>query len=137
MPPMLSRRAFLGPLVLFAAPRAARAQQSTKVNRIGFMVTTRGAGPHMSEAFLQGLRDLGYVEGDADGTEMATRPCHRCGTPVPVGQTFRLEHLSMIGWRVLEEVSLIERCGHAQHFLVVPREDGERAALVPILGEAA
>jgi hypothetical protein len=27
--------------------------------------------------------------------------------------------------------------GHAQHFLVVPHADGERAALVPIFGEAS
>ena len=44
----------------------------------------------------------------------------------------------MIGWRVLEEVSFLEWCGHAQHFLlVVPHAVGKRAALVPILGEAA
>jgi hypothetical protein len=28
-------------------------------------------------------------------------------------------------------------CGHAQLFLVMPHADGERAALVPIFGEAA
>ena len=40
-------------------------------------------------------------------------------------------------WRVLKEVSFVEWCGHAQQFLVVPHADGERAALVPILADAA
>jgi putative ABC transport system substrate-binding protein len=61
-----TRRAFLGRLVggLFAAPLAASAQQPAKVARIGFLATTNvAANPHLQEAFLQGLRDLGYVEG--------------------------------------------------------------------------
>ena len=74
---------------------------------------------------------------DAYGKPLATHACRRCGTPVPIGQTYRYEHLRMIGWRVLEEVSVVAWCGHAQHFMVVPHVDGERAALVPILGEAA
>jgi len=74
---------------------------------------------------------------DADGKEMATRPCHRCGTPVPVGHIHRLEHLPMMGWRVFAEACFVEWCGHQQCFLVVPHADGVRAALVPILGEAA
>ena len=58
---------------LLAAPVAAEAQQAAKVARIGWL----GAHPTRlpPEAFLQGLRDLGYVEGrnlvieyrDADG----------------------------------------------------------------------
>ena len=74
---------------------------------------------------------------DADGKLMATRPCHRCGAPVPVGKTYRLEHLRMIGWQLFAEAGYVEWCGHQQHFLVVPHEDSERAALVPIFGEAA
>jgi putative tryptophan/tyrosine transport system substrate-binding protein len=41
-------------------PLAARAQQAAKVARIGYLA---GANPHASEAFRQGLRDLGYLEG--------------------------------------------------------------------------
>ncbi len=50
-------------LSLFAAPVAAEAQQAAKVPRIGFLQLDPAANPHLREAFLQGLRDLGYVEG--------------------------------------------------------------------------
>jgi putative tryptophan/tyrosine transport system substrate-binding protein len=45
------------------SPVAAEAQQAAKVARIGYLGPTLAANPHMIEAFLQGLRDLGYVEG--------------------------------------------------------------------------
>jgi putative ABC transport system substrate-binding protein len=49
---------------LLAAPCSAEAQQAAaKVPRIGFLALNPGANPHLREAFLQGLRDLGYVEG--------------------------------------------------------------------------
>jgi putative ABC transport system substrate-binding protein len=46
-----------------AAPFAAEAQQAAKVARIGWLGIDRTAAPHLREAFLQGLRDLAYVEG--------------------------------------------------------------------------
>ena len=45
------------------APLAAEAQQAAKIARIGYLVGNRAANPHLHEAFRQGLRDLGYVEG--------------------------------------------------------------------------
>ena len=48
---------------LALAPLAAEAQQAAKVPRIGYLVLNLAAASHMTEAFLQGLRDLGYVEG--------------------------------------------------------------------------
>jgi putative ABC transport system substrate-binding protein len=48
---------------LLAAPLAAETQQAAKVIRIGILAGNRAASPHTLEAFLQGLRDLGYVEG--------------------------------------------------------------------------
>jgi putative ABC transport system substrate-binding protein len=48
---------------LLAAPLAAEAQQAAKIARIGLLVTNLAASPHLPEAFRQGLRDLGYVEG--------------------------------------------------------------------------
>ena len=59
---MTTRRAFIGTLAggLLAAPLAAAAQQAAKVPRIGYMWAGNLA---LREAFLQGLRDLGYVEG--------------------------------------------------------------------------
>jgi putative ABC transport system substrate-binding protein len=60
-----TRRAFLGTMAggLLAAPLAAEAQQAAKVARIGYLSTNLAANPHTHEAFRQGLRDLGYVEG--------------------------------------------------------------------------
>jgi ABC-type uncharacterized transport system substrate-binding protein len=44
-------------------PLAARAEQAAKVARIGYLSTNLASSPHHHEAFRQGLRDLGYVEG--------------------------------------------------------------------------
>jgi putative tryptophan/tyrosine transport system substrate-binding protein len=47
---------------LFAAPLAAEAQHSVKVHRIGYLSYEYGPSLY-SEAFRQGLRELGWVEG--------------------------------------------------------------------------
>jgi putative tryptophan/tyrosine transport system substrate-binding protein len=49
--------------VLLGAPLAAEAQRAGKVYRIGFLWDTPTVWPHALEAFRQGLRDLGWVEG--------------------------------------------------------------------------
>ncbi len=61
----MERRTFMAMLSgrLLAAPLAAEAQQAAKIARIGFLSGSLGGGPHLPEAFRQGLRDLGYVEG--------------------------------------------------------------------------
>ena len=61
---MIDRRAFLGTIAggLLAAPLAAEAQQAGKIARIGYLAASL-ADPHLPEAFRQGLRDLGCVEG--------------------------------------------------------------------------
>ncbi len=61
---MTSRRAFLATVAggLLLAPLAA-AQRAGKVYRIGFLWDTPAVWPHALEAFRQGLRDLGWVEG--------------------------------------------------------------------------
>jgi hypothetical protein len=74
---------------------------------------------------------------DEHGRRMATRPRPRCGTPTPVGRTFRLEHLRMIGWQLFTEAQIVQWCGHGHHFLVVPDANGERAVLAAVWGEAA
>src|SRR5688572_749642 len=58
----MNRRAFFGALGLLAAPVTARGQQAGKVHRIGFL---RDGQPPQSyvEAFQQGLREWGYVDG--------------------------------------------------------------------------
>jgi len=50
-------------LSLTLAPLAAEAQQAAKVPRIGYLRVNLASTPHLHEAFLEGLRDLGYVEG--------------------------------------------------------------------------
>ena len=57
------RDTVLALLALGAAPLAAEAQQAAKVARIGYLSLNLAASPHLRDAFLQGLRDLGYVEG--------------------------------------------------------------------------
>jgi putative ABC transport system substrate-binding protein len=56
--------AFISTLVLSGlfSPIAAEAPEVAKVARIGYLGTNLAAGRHLQEAFLQGLRDLGYVE---------------------------------------------------------------------------
>jgi putative tryptophan/tyrosine transport system substrate-binding protein len=60
-----TRRAFICTIsgALLTAPLAAEAQQAAKVARLGYLAADRAANPHLQEAFRQGLRDLGYVEG--------------------------------------------------------------------------
>ena len=60
---LTNRRAFLGMLGLIIAPRMTEAQQAVKVARVGVLANNPDANPHMVEAFLQALRDFGYVEG--------------------------------------------------------------------------
>ena len=58
----MDRRRFL--LTSLAAPLAVDAQPAAKVvPRVGFLGLNPGANLHLRAAFLQGLRDLGYVEG--------------------------------------------------------------------------
>src|SRR5216683_1902662 len=61
----MERRTFIAVVFggLLAAPLAAGAQQAGKIARIGYLATGLATSPHLTEAFRQGLRDLGYVEG--------------------------------------------------------------------------
>ena len=63
---MTSRRAFLCTLAggLFSASRVAEAQQTGKVYRIGYLgPSSATAVSRFTESFRQGLRELGWVEG--------------------------------------------------------------------------
>jgi putative ABC transport system substrate-binding protein len=64
---VVTRRAFIGSLAggLLAAPLAAEGQQVRKVARIGYLTGGSSSdAPHLREAFRDGLRELGWVEGD-------------------------------------------------------------------------
>ena len=63
----MDRRTFIGTLAaggLVTVPLAGSAQQAARIARMGYLSNfPPAAAPHLHEAFLQGLRDLGYVEG--------------------------------------------------------------------------
>jgi ABC-type uncharacterized transport system substrate-binding protein len=62
---VIDRRAFVSTITLglLAAPLAAQAQQTPgKTARIGYL-SLRSGPSYLDEAFRQGLRELGYVEG--------------------------------------------------------------------------
>ena len=63
---MMDRRTFIGTVAggLLAAPRVAETQQVVKTARIGYLGNTNPTHHAPSSvAFRQGLRDLGWVEG--------------------------------------------------------------------------
>jgi putative ABC transport system substrate-binding protein len=49
--------------VLLTTAPVAEAQQPTKVHRIGFLTLGASINPERAEAFRQGLREVGYMEG--------------------------------------------------------------------------
>ena len=63
--------------LLFALSSSAQAQQATKVPRIGYLQGgSIAASTHRIEAFRQGLRDLGYVEGKTSPLNGAIKKGH-------------------------------------------------------------
>lgn len=66
----MDRRTFIGGIAgsFLAAPIAAMAQPAGRIHRVGFVSPT-SAGPR-NVAFVQGLRELGYVEGRNVSIEM-------------------------------------------------------------------
>jgi putative ABC transport system substrate-binding protein len=61
----MNRRAFIasGGAAILVPRLTAEAQQAAKIARIGYLSPYLATSPHLREAFRQGLRDLGYVEG--------------------------------------------------------------------------
>jgi putative tryptophan/tyrosine transport system substrate-binding protein len=68
-------------LSLLAAPLPANAQPPAKVARIGYLSNVGGADSPLAEAFRQGLRELGYVEGH--NIAMAFRTAEGHGDRLP------------------------------------------------------
>jgi putative tryptophan/tyrosine transport system substrate-binding protein len=67
---VITRREFIGTLVgLIAAPLAVEAQAPAKVPRIGYLTNLSRANDWRLQSFLQGLRELGYVEGQTIAIE--------------------------------------------------------------------
>ena len=62
--PTIMRLTIVLAVLLVAAPIAAQAQQPGNVPRIGHLfVQPWSVTGHLRDAFRQGLRELGYVEG--------------------------------------------------------------------------
>src|SRR5712692_5967840 len=60
----VTRLATVLALLMLAAPLAAEAQRAGKIPRIGMLMPgTPSTNAHLAEAFQQGLRELGYIEG--------------------------------------------------------------------------
>jgi putative tryptophan/tyrosine transport system substrate-binding protein len=61
----MTRRSFIAAVTgsLLAPPRAGTAQEPAKAARIGYLATGRVSPSEGRDFLLQGLRDLGYVEG--------------------------------------------------------------------------
>jgi len=92
--PMMHRRRFLRAVgvSLFAAPRAAEAQQSKKTYRIGLLIgaTEVFVAPYI-ETFRQTLRALGYVEGRAIALEYRYADGHYGSLPVLAADLVQLK----------------------------------------------
>ena len=61
----MDRRLFLTTIAggVLAASPVAMAQPAARITRLGYLTSNLAASPHLHEAFRQGLRDLGYLEG--------------------------------------------------------------------------
>jgi putative ABC transport system substrate-binding protein len=77
--------------MLFALCFAAQAQQPTKAARIGYLVGPSTASSARYEAFRQGLRDLGYVEGKNVVIEWRSSEGNRDRQRVLVAELVRLK----------------------------------------------
>jgi putative ABC transport system substrate-binding protein len=93
--PATNRRAFLGSLAggLLAAPLAAEAQQAGKVPRLGVLVVSEPESPTEPNvgAFRQGLRDLGYVDGQNIAVEYRYLHGRTDRAPEMVAELIRLK----------------------------------------------
>jgi len=66
---VIARRAFLGALALLAGPLAAEAQPVGTLPRVGYLFYGSPGSSREIDAFRQGLRELGYIEGQSIAVE--------------------------------------------------------------------
>jgi ABC-type uncharacterized transport system substrate-binding protein len=90
----MKRREFI---ILFCSaaawPLAAAAQTSSKVPRVGYVASSSptGSSAHTFEAFRQGLRELGYVEGQTITVEVRWAEGHLEQVPELIAELVRLK----------------------------------------------
>ncbi len=126
---MMERRTFLVMISggLLAAPHAAEAQQAARVPRIGILVpgapSPPGAPPLPAfEAFRQGLRDLGYVEGQSIVLETRWEEGKVDRYPELVRDLLRLKVEVILAAGMGAERTKGSRCRHRQDVLPFGRE---------------
>ncbi|MGH7893853.1 MAG: ABC transporter substrate binding protein, partial [Candidatus Binatia bacterium] len=91
---MTTRRAFIGTLTggLLAAPLVAGAQQATKIPRIGLLSPfSPSDAARWHQAFRQGLRELGWVEGTTISIEYRFAEGKRDRLPPLAAELVRLK----------------------------------------------
>jgi putative ABC transport system substrate-binding protein len=89
-----TRRTFLGTLAggLLTASRGAHAQPGGKVHRIGYLGSGSSASnPHLPGAFRQGLRDLGWIDGQNIVIEYRFADGHLDRLPALAAEVVRLK----------------------------------------------
>jgi ABC-type sugar transport system substrate-binding protein len=86
---------------VLVAPLAANAQPAGKVHRIGFLHTNASAlwFQPLLAAFRQGLRDLGYVEGQNLVIESRSAEGHAERLPALAAELVQLQDLEMLRGR--------------------------------------
>jgi len=91
---VIERRAFIGTLAgaLIATPLTAEAQQSARMPHIGYLgPSSPTLEPQLLEAFRQGLRDLGYTEGQNIAIEYRWAGGHEDRLPNLAAELVRLK----------------------------------------------
>jgi len=85
------RFAFIITLAVTGLFSAVAAEAQQKVARIGYLAADLKANPHFPEAFRQGLRDLGYVEGQNILIEYRSAEGHLDRLSALAGELVRLK----------------------------------------------
>jgi hypothetical protein len=57
---------------------------------------------------------------DAAGQPRPTRPCPRCGVPVPILEQLSLATERALGWTPFQPLRVVEWCGHGTEVLPSP-----------------
>jgi putative ABC transport system substrate-binding protein len=89
------KKKIIGPTLsamLFALSALAQAQPTTKFSRIGYLaISSRSTSPTRIDAFRQGLRELGYIEGKNIVIEWRSGEGNRERVPVLAAELVRLK----------------------------------------------
>src|SRR5229473_424877 len=101
----MDRRAFIGTLAggLFTVPHAVEAQRAANIPRVGFLSASSLSDPRTSryfQALRQGLRELGYVEGQNIAIESRWAAGKYERLPGLAAELVRLKMDVIVAWAV-------------------------------------